>query len=800
METTYNDVYKIWQDYQKKLCFGNEWLSFLKSSTWMYKYSFNEQILIYAQRPDSKACASYDQWKSINRYVKNGSKGIGLLDYNNTLKYVFAAEDTASLMNQSFNLWKLNDNNSLLEWLNEKYQLNTKTVEQALMKIVKDKVDMTMKEVISDVNSFCEGSKIEYLSKLDRNDLVNNILYDSVLFQVFTRLGIDTQDLFDDYTFEDVSFFNTFSMFNILGVTNNLITKDFITELSINIEEINKEREKGNETIKLQDGQEEKSVFTNIRSTSNDGIDLLSKDEIELFEKSERVDAGIVTDEKSTISTFTTEGDGSDENGKTDITKYGSGSKIYPSRSEEGSSIGSFEQSDLQLNLFDFDYEEKNDFSPLNEFVFDIPKDVYLLGFSYGYRNQLKEEIIFEICKLSKPKDSKVNKIKEMLLESSVGIVYDGKKYTVTCTEEGILAAVGSTALNNVCSKNIAWNEFYDLLENWVFEGKYATLEEYSMSEDNAIHSIAENLSFLYRDIKREIYDDIEYDVLNKIKCNTSDEQFLIENIRDEKKLDKMINELNRLDRRFLSEIFDNDKDYFSLSTKISNMIKEVKELKYERKQIINSFFEYEPLQEFFISDDEIDYDLKNGSGVVGGKIRILDAFKNNLSNKSDFLKNEYGIGGRSPCFACWQGSEWHDSKGISYTKNRCEDVILSWNKVSSKINDLIKKGTYISDEKLAQSIVHDYREIFSFYNKHNGIYESIYGKKWNHGPFYSVNKKNQCNFLHNNLFDYIIDNFDTSNEYWVDSSEFTQALLEKADALNNDEIVFLLSNDELEL
>lgn len=66
------------------------WRSFLKTSAWMYKFSFDDQLLIYAQRPDARACASYETWNDkLHRWIKRGSKGIALLNENGTLRYVF---------------------------------------------------------------------------------------------------------------------------------------------------------------------------------------------------------------------------------------------------------------------------------------------------------------------------------------------------------------------------------------------------------------------------------------------------------------------------------------------------------------------------------------------------------------------------------------------------------------------------------------------------------------------------------------------------------------------------------------
>lgn len=90
-----------------------EWMSFLQSAARLYKYNYPEQLLIYAQRPEATACASYEIWnQTMRRYVRRGAKGIALLEENGAVRYVFDVADTGNRKNsRQVRTWTLDENN-----------------------------------------------------------------------------------------------------------------------------------------------------------------------------------------------------------------------------------------------------------------------------------------------------------------------------------------------------------------------------------------------------------------------------------------------------------------------------------------------------------------------------------------------------------------------------------------------------------------------------------------------------------------------------------------------------------------
>ena len=112
MSDKMQNIYNLFQDTARDVISDEEkWISFLKTIAWSYKYTFEQQLLIYAQRPTARACATYDIWeKKLYRNVKRGSKGIALLvkDKNAMyLEYVFDVADTVSREKKPCNLWEI---------------------------------------------------------------------------------------------------------------------------------------------------------------------------------------------------------------------------------------------------------------------------------------------------------------------------------------------------------------------------------------------------------------------------------------------------------------------------------------------------------------------------------------------------------------------------------------------------------------------------------------------------------------------------------------------------------------------
>ena len=128
---------------------------------------------------------------------------------------------------------------------------------------------------------------------------------------------------------------------------------------------------------------------------------------------------------------------------------------------------------------------------------------------------------------------------------------------------------------------------------------------------------------------------------------------------------------------------------------KVDSLYQKLQELELPRKEYTSNLTEL-PIVNAFITEDEVLATLLRGSGIDRGKERITKFFKENhtLQEKADFLKDEYGTGGRSHAVSGLTGSgEWHDAKGIKLEKNDCNDVFLTWSSVAKHIDELLSKN-----------------------------------------------------------------------------------------------------------
>ena len=138
---------------------------------------------------------------------------------------------------------------------------------------------------------------------------------------------------------------------------------------------------------------------------------------------------------------------------------------------------------------------------------------------------------------------------------------------------------------------------------------------------------------------------------------------------------------------------------------KFDRIMAQLEDLELPRREYQTEMMDM-PVVGYFITDDEINAELSSGSSFEGSKARIYEYFlePHSQKEKADFLKNEYGTGGRSHALSgSDHSSQDHDAKGLRYKKSGCEEVKLSWTQVASRVDDLVKLDRYLSPEAMAQ-------------------------------------------------------------------------------------------------
>lgn len=282
------------------------------------------------------------------------------------------------------------------------------------------------------------------------------------------------------------------------------------------------------------------------------------------------------------------------------------------------------------------------------------------------------------------------------------GLEIEGRKISAWFGNEGAIFKDGDEARYRE-GQIVSWKHLANNINDLLNRGEFASNVEVIESATYEREKIAEKLLYLKRDLSDETKDRY-LAILNDIKGRgfQDEKENLGKKIEDK----NFINKLRKEYEVFLEEYKINPDILRFHHYKLSRMYNDINDLEIERKLYRSNLKDIAPIQSF-ITQDEIDENLKRGSGFSDGKKRIYEFFteKHDLKEQADFLKNEYGVGGSSHALsAARESGEWHDAKGIKYNKGNAKEIQLSWSNVARKINDLIKKNRYIDEESFQEN------------------------------------------------------------------------------------------------
>ncbi|MBR2894741.1 MAG: hypothetical protein IKC03_03650 [Oscillospiraceae bacterium] len=269
--------------------------------------------------------------------------------------------------------------------------------------------------------------------------------------------------------------------------------------------------------------------------------------------------------------------------------------------------------------------------------------------------------------------------------------------------EDGIHISSGRAARYINTAQIIPWTRVATRIGEMLEDGSFATNVEIAAAGAYENTMLAQGMHSVVRALSEKA---IEQGYLPSFRfaerLTVPDEEARIEELlRDPDVFPKMMEEC-----RVFAEAYRNDRSllrYRPLPT--WDALNGVMELLMYRREFDSGLSELPPCGHF-MTDDEINETLTRGSGFEGGKGRIYSFFMQPHTKKeqADFLKKEYGIGGHLPAVSGATHSQMdHDSKGIRLRKERCEDVLLKWDKVAQRIEELIRKDRYLSPEALRQ-------------------------------------------------------------------------------------------------
>ena len=287
-----------------------------------------------------------------------------------------------------------------------------------------------------------------------------------------------------------------------------------------------------------------------------------------------------------------------------------------------------------------------------------------------------------------------------------VGVVVDGERYAAWMSTDGIRIAQGNAARYERDVHLVTWGDASRRIDELLDAGQYAGEWELERSTATERELLAQQMVYLYRDLA-DGQDSNFFPSLDGIKSGLFPDvtERVAAMLSDHKQCETLLSEYRdflatyRADRSILRFNYHN-------TNKILNSLESQLLLRVQ----FHADTELIPSPHQFITQDEIDRILRDGGSTSGGKWRIFRYFTeaHSVEDKADFLKREYGIGGRSHALSDAPGSnENHDAKGMELSKGGCENVSLTWRQISRRIDELIAADRFMADVELAMYDTH---------------------------------------------------------------------------------------------
>ena len=708
-----------------------EWAGFLTTASRLYKYPFHEQLMIYAQRPDATACAEYDLWnEKMGRYVRRGSKGIALVDDSGDrprLRYVFDISDTGTREHSRTPwLWQLEERHldSVQTMLERTYDVYGDDLAGQLTEVAGKLAEEYWTEHQQDFFYIVDGSFLEEYDEYNIGVQFKAAATVSITYALMSRCGLEPERYFDHEDFMAIFDFNTPSTIGALGTAVSQINQQVLRQIGVTVRnaerEANQERSKQDEQShdlyperRLSDSRPE------AEPAAGETPGQVRKDEENLPEgtpshplqpdvaEREAVPApsGDRRDRpEQTGADDAPAGEGSGSHRGTESQRsheVGGADEHLQSPSRGDPDGGAYQQ--LTLNLFLSEAEQiqsideaENVAHTSSAFSFaqnDIDH-VLRLG---GNTDHQRERVVaaFEKQKTT----TEIAEILKTLYHGGNGLGSVSAWYA----EDGIHLSHGKSVRYDRSAQVISWESAAERIGELLESGQFASNVELAEAAGYERSLLSEKLWYLYHDLSEDAREAGYLSCLSEIKGNGFPEEThrLTEQLSD-----PAFRQTLKEEYAAFWTAYQQDRDLLRFHYHRPREIWEnLKDLDLPRRTFSSDLSQV-PTVQHFITEDEIDAAMTGGSSFAGGKGRIYAFFMANHTDKEKvrFLKDEYGIGGRSHALSgATHSGEDHDGKGLHYKKQDCPDVHLNWENVAKRITSLVQKGRYLTEQEQAQ-------------------------------------------------------------------------------------------------
>ena len=742
-----------------------KWTAFLTTAARLYKYPYNEQLMIFAQRPEATACAEYDLWnKQMRRYVRRGSKGIALVDTSSDqpkLRYVFDVSDTSGGENSRRPyLWEYRQEHRevVSAALEQRFDVSGENgLADQMERVAAQLVDEYWHDNRRDIVGIVDGSFLEGYDDFNIGAAFRNAAVVSTTYALLSRCGMQPGDYFEHEDFLNVFDFNTPQTVAALGTAISQSSELVLRQIEVTIK--NYEREKIAERSEshertdlhpqrgLSDSRPEpdRAAASPAGQVRQDAEGLLEGASSGAVEQPAAVREAVppsAGDRRGSEQPTGTDDAGADEVSGRDGSAESQRPDEVGRADEHAESAGRGNDphgTGVQLNMFDapagaqmsfFPSEaeqiqsiaEAESVTPSAFSMFISQDDIDHILRAGGNADAARMKIAAEFSK-QKPLEDRAAFLKA-LYHGSNGLITDNGRLSAWYGDDGIHIATGDTSRYLRSAQVIGWADAAERIEELLDGGAFATNLEVTEAPHYERLGIAVDVWNLYHDFSDEAKSLGYLSCLGNIHSTSFPEE-------TERLTDDLLNPAFR--DRFLSEykvFMDAYRENRALLRfhyhKPQALLTRLEDLFLPRKEFRSDMVAV-PATGRFITEDEIAASLANGSSFEGGKTRIYAFFQTSHTPKenADFLKKEYGIGGHTHAVSRESGSyEDHGSKGITLKKAGCADVQMNWNKVASRISELVRLNRYLTpdeqaayDKEMAQDAMRN-----AVYNDYNDV------------------------------------------------------------------------------
>lgn len=623
----------------------DSWLSFLDCASMNYKYPFQDQVLIYAQKPTARACADIETWnRTLKRWVNKGAKGIALLTEENGyphLKYVFDVADTNSRYNNQIKLWSVNPKYEpdIIEAMENKYgELDNKeNLSQALITVANIMVDDNIEEYLTEINYV---DRMQGLSVEDKkiNEALKNFVKISVSYMMLKRSGYDPSKYLNMEDFRDIMYFNDQSALSIIGYATSDIAKMGLKDIyetlkNVRISELKKIRTFDNENNIVYDmgvstnNRERSDLDDNLqnsrglsnsrlnssRDEANTGDRKIRIDEVGLSQKEQENSLFNIVNEQSINETLDRDRQYSNNESAT-INRENEEEREYNREVETRQSNGmGWKDEQLETNSRGISetrtnnelgiYEKSEDH---HSFYVVVDEKINLILANTPHLKTDNRHIV-DYFKNETDRNKRAEYLKSIFNSDYTGVMIKDTMYGYKAFDNGVLFWKGNFLTRDTESL-VSWEDLTDHYSAMILLNQLKIVEK-------PLKSVDEQMSLI---------DSIDI-----------------------------------------------------------------------------------PLNDIEISQEFLDRYLQEVS--LNFRYRIYEEFSKNLATKDniDFLKESYGLGGQTHTIRGSGIGESHDFKGITFNRGYLDSTarkqFFSWNQIEKRIKELIKVDRFLSSKELEE-------------------------------------------------------------------------------------------------